>query len=294
MEERLEQVLDAHIVAIQSALAANNVQPPGRVERAWPSETYLTGIVQPIAGNVPNAPVVALTPVGNGTPKTRWKSTRVGTVTPVAPATITATLDVDTVTFSGTIAEGINIALFVGAPPQAIVYQTIEGDTLASLPSTLAENVNAAGIVGVTAIAAADAVIVTGPNLACNVGATGTILRENGRFDQRVQVTVYAADGATRGAILGAIQANIGTTDPATRWIRLPDGTTTFTRLASTPMWRDESIAGSMLKRGDLFFMIEYGVVAVDTISQVVAMGVTLHESLANVDVDVTAGGFSP
>jgi hypothetical protein len=288
---RLEQVLDAHVTAITAALAGANVTPAGKVVRAWPDQEYLLGIVQanPATGAL-NAPVVSLYPMGKGKNSSRWTSTRVGVMNDGTPVSLTVTVAGNTATFAGSVAAGINVALFVDAPLRVATYQTISGDTMASTMTALAAKVAALALPGITATAGASSITVTGPYLFCNIGGTGTMLRENGRIDQRIQVTIWTADETQRSNITGVIQSSIGTTDPEGRWIQVGDGTTTWTRADGGIVWKDETIAGAMLKRADMQFQIEFGVVTEETISQVVAFGVTMVEQIQDESATFVAG----
>ena len=272
---RLEMVLAAHVTIIANALQAAGITPPGPVVTSWPEEAYLRGMTQIIAPATSlNGPIVALTPFGQAKNVTRWVPSRRNTL-PAIDVPLSASVAGNTATFAGSVIAGLNIALFVGAPLQPVVYQTVNGDTLSSLPATLVGWVNALNIPLVTASYSANSVSVTGPNLQCVVGGTITVQREVQRRDQAIMVTIYTPDGFTRGAIVTAIEQVLGTTDPAGQWIPIGDGTMAWTRTAAGPRWTDEKIEDGMLKRADLFYNVEFGILSAETLSQIVAFETT-------------------
>lgn len=167
-----------------------------------------------------------------------------------APApTITAIINGVTVTLGGAAGPGQNIAVLANG--LAFVYQTVQGDTLASAAAALAAIINAE-IAGTTAVGAQIILPATADIKAARVGASGTIAKGI-RNQERIFMTgIWAGSPAARDAVAKIVDPAIS----GPRFLVMPDGYAA--RIVYHGSLLNDSEQKMGIYRRDLLYSVDY------------------------------------
>lgn len=273
MSPRLTVVLKAHEMLLQAALAAATLDFNGHVQVELPAENELVAIKTGTFGKAKNISVIvalqAVEPSGNGDKSitSRVLGIQQGAVS------LFAQMEGTTATFEGAITAGLNIHAIVGQPAQDVYFQTNSTDalgTMAQLATKLANLIIAAGISVQTSGAS---LTVDSALFHLNIGGTLTRILDVGAVNQRMQITIYTSNDTQRDLVCQIIDNTLGTRQQPK--IPLPDGTLVWTRFLNGPMWSDETVVNSMLKRADMFYMVQYARLKYEVLTQVGSFKVT-------------------
>lgn len=172
-------------------------------------------------------------------------------------ATLVLTIAGQTVTVAGTVSVPQNVALVVDGA--ATVYAVQRADTLTSIATALAAQIQGASNVGAVITLPAGARIE-----AARAGGSGTIAREVRRQQGAVQVTVWADTPGHREATATAIDSALA----ALEFVTLPDGSSARLMYQSTRF--DDTTQKANLYRRDLIYSAEYATVQTAVATQVV------------------------
>lgn len=253
---RLQDVLQTLQVAVTNALNTAAIETPAQVVIGWPVATELIKI-----NNQGQYQVSIVERSGTARSVAGYNEPAYQVTSPYSP--LAATVVGNVVTFSGSVVPGLNVHTFVGAPVADAYYQTISGDTLATVATGAAAAITALALAGITAAAVGAAITVTGsPLLICNVGGVGTVMaKENGRIARSIQVTAWCPNPDIRWLIAEAIISAIGTQD--NRLLTLSDGTTFECLLTSQASKKadgldDKSQSSYSLYQESMVFDVEY------------------------------------
>lgn len=267
LSPRLTMVLQAHASLVMAALAAADLTFNGHVQVELPDEAELVKVKTGTFGPSKNASgLVAIQAVE---PTRNVQKSIVGRVlgTKTNASSIIVQMSGQTATLSGTITAGLNIHAIVGQPAQDVYFQTSSGDAAGSLSALVTKIANAIIAAGIPATTNGVALTVQSPMFHLNIGGTVTRLREVGLIDQRMQITVYTPDDTRRDLVCQVIDDTLGTIQQPK--IPLPDGTLVWTRYMNGPIWSDETVVNSMLKRADFYYMVQYSRLVTETLTQV-------------------------
>jgi len=151
------------------------------------------------------------------------------------------------VTFTGSITLPVNVAVVnLG---QTYLYQPTSSDTLTTLAAGLAVLIPGASSAGP---------VLTIPNataeMEINIGAQGTVLRENVRVKQGYQIIIWATSDANRSAIAESFEAALF----AFNWLTLSDGTAGM--LLFEKNWVEERQEVEGLYKYIILCFVEYGI----------------------------------
>jgi hypothetical protein len=261
---------------VSTAINAAGVTTPGKTVRGWPVTTQLADIL------AKKGYLVTVYPQEGSTDESRYREERIAESLPTV--SLVATVANDVVTFSGAVAAELNVHVFVGKPLREVLYQTVQGDTLASIATALATAINALALSGVHATPNGATLQVTGsPALRCNVGGSGTITLEVGRDARDIQVSVWAPNEATRDAVGTAIIAAIGTV--RNHDLTLPDGTMAPIHKVGDRL-RDKAQSPYSCYEWHIIFHVEYPRCEVQPATQI---GAIKAVSVVNAQAPVTA-----
>jgi hypothetical protein len=168
----------------------------------------------------------------------------------VAPApTITMVVNGVTVTLGGTVGVGQNLAVLANG--LAWVYQTVQGDTLASAAAALAALINA-GLAGTSANGAVITLPATARILAARVGASGTGAMDIRNQERIMMVGIWAGTPSLRDAVAKVIDPAIS----ANSFLIMPDS------FAARVIYHGSLLNDSEQKMGiyrrDLLYSVDY------------------------------------
>ena len=192
----------------------------------------------------------------------------------IMPATIAATVNGNTVSLGGIVGPGQNIGVIVGNVG-AYVYQTIAGDTLASIAAALAtiilEGIEATStfpavpaIPGTTSVGASIILPPGGPQIYVRVGGSGTGIKEIRRQERIMMAGVWAGGPDLRDAVATVI-------DPAIsdlHWLMMPDGFKARIYYDGSLLNDSEQKMG--IYRRDLLYHVEYATTVTEQEWQIV------------------------
>jgi hypothetical protein len=261
---RIDQVLNAFAMWIAMAVTNDNIPVEVDVMIGEPDprdvETTLDG------GNA----IVFLQMQPNGRDLPNYvRLNRFRTIYPVF--TLAAAVERGLVTFSGAVQAGLNVHVIGGWPTKDVYYRTTGNEpTLAALAIAINAACISAGLPGVPY---GDTIQFATP-VTCNVGGTGSIVRESSRKLERVKAIVLArsADNEVspelglRSAIGHAIISQIGA--PLTDNLQLDDGTFEIIRNRSN-WFMDKSQSNYGMSEYHLMYELNYGILDVIPATQI-------------------------
>jgi hypothetical protein len=275
---RIDQVLNAFAMWIAMAVTNDNIPVEVDVMIGEPDprdvETTLDG------GNA----IVFLQMQPNGRDLPNYvRLNRFRTIYPVY--TLAADVARGLVTFSGLIQANLNIHVLGGWPTKDAYYQTTGNE--ASL-AALAIAVNAACVsAGLPGTPTGDTIQFATP-VRCNVGGTGSIVRESSRKLERVKAIVLAQSAddeaipalGLRSAIGHAIISAIGA--PLTDNLLLDDGTYEIIRNRGN-WFMDKSQSNYAMSEYHLLYELNFGILDVIPATQVGSMTTEITDPNENV-----------
>lgn len=175
------------------------------------------------------------------------------------PATVLGTVSGNTVTLSGSITSGQNVALLIDQAPYT--YCIGAGDTLASVAASLA------GIISQGRTASSSGATVTIPgakSISAREGGTGESLRLLERREKLFQISVWAPKPSIRDPLASAIDVALNDSSR----LMMPDGIPAVLRYRSSVQHDDFQKTG--IFRRDIMYAVEYCVTAVIPTTQIV------------------------
>lgn len=267
----VDDVLSALNDQISDAIEAAGVTNEGYVAPGWPNMTELTRQME----QVPAQYFVSIYPLPTERLTTRFLNEPQGYVS-TTPATVTASIASNVLTFGGTVEAGLNIHTIVNG--HDALYQTLANDALASIASGVAAAINALGVTGLSATAGGAQVTITGANaIACNVGGFAMVGTEVLRSERQFQISVWCPDAPTRSSIFNAIKLYLAQNVP---FLAFPDTSQGRLKYVSSP-WNDE------MQQDTLYFLkaiysVEWGEVALEKQMQIGAVQISTSTTLAN------------
>lgn len=290
---RIEAVQGVLGHAIEDAINQTAITAKGEIYRGYPGPDELRDMMNAKAW------IVSIVPTSSGgrAVPARGYQHRYFTVT---PAGIVGLITSTGVTFSGTVHAGVNVRVFVKHPllgVKSIPYHTAAGDTLATVATAIAAGINALPApAGATASGAS--VAVSGvSDVHCNIGSTGSVAREVARYEQMLDVAVYAASAYDptggpndnlRSLIVDAIMRSVGT--KKTFDYDLGDGTSSFIRQSTPPVYKDNSQTDFGVFEAHIVCKAQYPVLDVEQATQLVENRV--DKTIARIyDSEIFAGG---
>lgn len=188
-------------------------------------------------------------------------------VSTLADPTITASMSGQTVTFGGTGAASQNVAVLANGA--SFVYAVQATDTPTSIATALAA-LMAPTIPG-TSSSGPVLTLAAGARLqAARIGVVGTLARELGRQERRWQLSVWAADPATRDRLAALVN---DTLRPLT-FVTLPDGYAGWIRYQGAH--QIDAQQKERIYRRDIFYTVEYPTTQVVPATQVVTEQINL------------------
>jgi hypothetical protein len=227
---------------------------------------------------------------GGGDDAQHARLNRYRTIYPVV--NLYAQVERGVVTFSGTVSAGLNIFVIGGWPTKTVYYQTTGLESsLTALAGAVASGTTSAGLSSTQ----------DGPTLSyavpvkCNIGGTGSIVRESSRKRERILAVVLARSAddevnpllGLRSAIGHAIISQIGS--QVTDNLALDDGTLEIIRNRSN--WfvdRSESAYG--IAEYHLLYEVNYGILEITPATQIGAISNDLTND-QDVIIDTTVTG---
>lgn len=217
IQDVLESIRDAITAALNAAISAGNLaSTPAQVVVGWPASTELVNIINQSEYQVS----VFLLPGGKMIMDEAPQTFPV----PGQSVPLMAAVSGNAITFSGSVVAGLNVHAFVGAPLSDAYYQTLSGDSLASVATAVKNRIITLSLPGISASVSGDVTTVTGsPYVSCNVGlSTVALQRECVYLQKSVQVSVWCSNPMVRYAVVEPILESIGTTDNS--FLTLSDG----------------------------------------------------------------------
>jgi hypothetical protein len=232
---QLDDVLTTLGQAISAAINAAGFAPPGQTFKGQILSTELAKILGKGQGNY----AIALFP-GADVNETCYSPGDRPVPTP-APQTLTVSQEGDQLTFGGTlnVDDPVNVHMLLNGHSFVVQYPSLvcwldavvievptgSAGTIAEFVATIAADINAAAISGVTATAVEDTLTTDGLHaLSATIAGVGSVQYEVGRFKQLVQVSVYAPDPLTRLQVGDAIRRRVGSA--SAHVLTLSDGIT--------------------------------------------------------------------
>lgn len=234
-----------------------------KIYPGWPTASSLDADLQ---SNIANVSVYPSGPENNVTryrPKAQVMS--------INAPTLTLTQDGNFVTVGGAMPSPFtphNMAIIIAGQP--FVYPIQPTDTLPSIATALASLLGAV-YPGTSSsamiVALPDGVIPT----AARVGTTGKVTTEWERQAQRIQITVWAPDPATRTDVSAAIKIAFS----RIAFLIMPDGFGARIKAVGTNL--SDALEKSKAYRRDLFYEIEYATTITETAATVVALNIPVE-----------------
>jgi len=241
--EEVAQTLASTITTLINAQGATPV--PMTVAPGWPTSSDMNAVLK---SRVAHISVFAQPGVTSNVTRFQWDWDV--SSNPTLTATATVNVAAGTVAFGGTVTLPLNVS--VRATNKTYVYSAVTNDTPALVAAGLAALINvdqpASSVGGVLTISHKPL------DLSCTLGGQGTLIRENVREKQSFQITVWAANQATRVAISKAFEAALY----GLNYITLPDGTAGML-LHMRSLVNDNSETEGLYRR-DIICTVEYGI----------------------------------
>lgn len=236
--------------------------PSAQVYVGWPTTTKIVEAIQQDGSPVH----VTIWPhAGHKTTRYHPTTSLFSATNPTFTAAVVQSGLTATITFAGLVSAA-NVHTVINNLGDAYLLSAA-GQTLNALAISVAAQINALHLSGVTATSSGPAVTVTGvDNLYCNIGASGLLIRETGRVARQIQVTVWAptandvSDPALclRDAAGQQILAALGGTDR----VFLTDdlGLAVMCQYNGMDRWDDGEQLKYSIFRWDLFFDCEHAI----------------------------------
>ena len=200
-----------------------------------------------------------------------WRTTPTAAV---PAATLTLTINANTVTVGGTVSTPQTAMIKVNGQPYFYAVQPT--DTLNTIATALA---------GLVTGASASGAVITVPTSARlqadRVGVSATAQTEVGRQSRVFQIIVWAHTPAARASTVSAIDAAMKAQD----WLTFPDGTSGRMIYRGSP--QDDMTQKAGVYRRDLNYEVEFATTQASTLATVLAVGIT--ETVKDVQGDVIA-----
>ena len=294
MKPRLQDILETIQIqvanAIQAGITAGRISaPPAQVVVGWPTSTEVVNILS--QGQY----MVSVYPLPDGRQTSRYPLTPFALPITDLNVTLTATISGNTLTFGGSVVSGLNIHTFVGVLLVDAYYQTIAGDTLATVATQVQDAINALAIPGVGASSSTNSVTISGsPNLICNIGSSGTIMGiEINRIQQSVQVSGWFPEPIIRYSVIEPIIENIGTMDIP--FIPLSDGTPMRIQNSGRCNFNtDQSQSSYSMYEFHLNFEVEFGIIRLLVAAQVESVEqTTTVTAISTVNPELSATSYT-
>lgn len=272
----LEDVMSTLATQISAYVYPNGTGQPSvtgktiKVYSGWPTSSSLDQDLQ--AGN----PNVSIYPSGPEHNVTRYRPKN--NVMSIAAATLTLTANGNVVTVGGAMPSPFtahNLALLVDKQP--FIYSVQATDTLTSIATGLATLL----AVAFPSTTSSGPVITLPANtvpIVARVGTTGIVTTEWERQQQRMQITVWAADPTSRQQVAAAIKTGFS----QIAFLNMPDGY--GARIRSNGSTLSDILEKAKTYRRDLFYDVEYATTVSQTIATVVATKVT-YETQSGVPI---------
>jgi len=249
----LSDVEAALIGEITAALYPNGPTAPGaleqtcRVYRGWPGSAALN---TDLAQGVVNITVFPDSDPGRTTTRfdTTWYSRP-------PPATLTAHVVGDSVTFGGTVQSVQLIGVLTGN--RSFVHRPADGETVEHVAAEFARQISAAR----PALAAGP--VLTVPyvsRLVARVVVGGTAFQEVRRQERDLRVTCWCPTPECRDTAAQLVDLRLA----RLAFLPLPDGSEARLRYRGTSVY--DQAQNAMLYRRDLLFTAEYPTILVDTV----------------------------
>ena len=244
----LTDVSDALVTLIAQALYPNGTgQPsatgvPALIYAGWPQASQLDTDLAAIPGGTGRIHVTVFPT------KTERNTTRYSTVPQpqtVTAATITLTVNGQQITLGGTVSTPQNVAVLVDS--SAYAYAVRAGDTLSSIATALAVQIQGASASGAVITIANGSVI-----RAARAGGSGVSLAEIRRQQRVFQITIWADTPDHRKAVATIIDPLLADTE----FVTLADGT--GARVIYQSSCDDDASQKANCYRRDLLYQIEY------------------------------------
>lgn len=250
----LSSLCDAAIYPTGDA-GASITGKPARILRGWPVNASLNAdlAASPAVTNVSIFPMQGMTQnVSQFRPS--WLLNA-----PATP-TLTATIAGGTATISGTSSTSQVVGLVSGGIGYA--YRPTLSDTPATIAAAFASK-----IIGATSTGPVVTLVSPQVFSIAEIYADTTATAEVGRQKDGIQVSVWAPDDATRGAVSNAIKSSLdGQTDTLGRFtyaIAMPDGSQAHIKYARSYVFDTGQVAGCY--RRDLIYTVEYPTIITKT-----------------------------
>lgn len=251
---------------------------PVIVYAGWPDPDTLDADMQGMNNNVPTARVhVSVYPSPNAKRTTKYRNEY---MTPVSsnPATLTLTVNANTVTIGGTVSTPQNVGLLVGGYQAQLpyTYAVQPTDTPATVASALAALIPGASSSGVVVTCPDGAVIQN-----AIAGGTATLQAEVRRQKRNWQISVWSGNPTAREWVASVIDNMFA----QVKFINLPDG---FVGrfLFENELENDERQAVQIYSRR-LFYSVEYATTATTTSAQVVTVEIGIATGVTGVEENI-------
>lgn len=263
----LEDVMSTLATQISAYVYPNGTGQPSvtgktiKVFAGWPTSSSLD---QDLQADNPN---VSIYPSGPEHNVTRYRPKN--NVMSIAAATLTLTANGNVVTVGGAMPSPFtahNLALLVDKQP--FIYSVQATDTLTSIATGLA-TLLAVAFPGTTSSGPVITLPANTVPIVARVGTTGIVTTEWERQQQRMQITVWAADPTSRQQVAAAIKTGFS----QIAFLSMPDGY--GARVRSNGSTLSDILEKAKTYRRDLFYDVEYATTVSQTIATVVATKVT-------------------
>lgn len=275
----LKALKDQIQIALANAKTIGTISSPGQVFIGWPTSTKLSDL---FAQPTKQALVSVWAMKGKSTSRFRPIAFSVTQPTPGTTATLNAAKTV--LTIGGTPTAGDVVHAFFAHPQLDAAVLVATGDNANSIATKVAAAANAYGITGITANASGANVTLTGATFSVvNVGGTSQMMREVGRIEKLVQVSVWCNDPDDRLYIADVITTNVGGRDAP--FLTASDGTAVRCQIIDD-MMNDNAQSSYTSFRQDIHFLLEYGLTQIISATQV--EGVQFTDTLNNNPSPVT------
>ncbi|MGH6971164.1 MAG: hypothetical protein ACREEQ_06090, partial [Caulobacteraceae bacterium] len=236
---------------------------PARIERGWPNAVALDADLR---AGVLNVTVYSHGASERNTTRfpAQWQAATVN------PTTFALSQSGQTITVGGagpSIFYPQNLAVPIGA--KAYFYQTIAGDTAASVAAALAAVLEAA-LGGVSVTGAAIALPAEAEVMALRVGAGGPMTREVSRQSRLFQIAFWAFSPQVRDGACAAVKPVLD----GLEFLTLADGSAA--RLIYESSYETDAPEKELLYRRDLVYEVEWATFETGEATQIVANVVAL------------------
>ena len=265
----LEDVMNTLTTQISAYVYPNGTGQPsvtGKTVRVYPGWPTSSSLDQDLQADNTNVSIFATGPEHN---VTRYRPKN--NVMSIAAATLTLTAVGNIVTVGGVMPSPFtahNLALLVDKQP--FIYSVQSTDTLTSIATGLA-TLLAVAFPGTTSSGPVITLPANTVPIVARVGTTGVVTTEWERQQQRMQITVWAADPTSRQQVASAIKTGFS----QIAFLNMPDGY--GARVRSNGSMLSDILEKAKTYRRDLFYDVEYATTVTQTLATVVATKVTFE-----------------